>query len=95
MFLLFEYVQANTTVLTIAACHPPAKATGVMLQATSHAGISYTMDGVTTPTNYSMILSPVEEPEYFSIDDFKKIKFRCAGDDPATLLIHYLAGRDI
>jgi len=95
MFLLFESVAATLDPKTILDLSPPAKATGVVLQA-DVGDIRYTMDNSTAPTFESgMILRTTDAPQSFLIEDLKRIKF-CRGTTPGALLnVHYFAGRDI
>jgi len=102
MFLGFESIAVSNVVLTAGDLTIPARATGVLLQASfTGAGVvaaqvRYTMDNVTNPTIASgMILEGNDSPQQFLIEDLRRIRFIRNGAQDALLSIHYFAGRDV
>jgi len=95
MYISYEQVVANPVVKMGAALTIPANATQAELQA-SVAGIAYTMDNATNPTETSgMILLVTDAPKLFLIEDLLRIRFIRFGVANANLNIHYIAGRDV
>lgn len=93
--MYLDFAQKTVTNAVLEVTDYPKNATLVELQADVQE-IRYTMDGSTDPTvSTGMILLVTEPPKLFSIEDLSRAKFfRGAGSD-ATLLIHYLSGRDV
>lgn len=96
MYLLYEQEATTNTAKTVSDLAPPAKATGVEIQADTQ-NCRYTMDNTTAPVTGSvgMIFRTTDPPKQFLIDDLRRIKFiRDAGSN-GNLNFHYFAGRDI
>ena len=95
MYLSFQRVASDATAKTQSAFTIPAKATAVELQADTQA-IRYTMDNATDPTSSSgMLFLTTEEPKFFLIDDFRRIRFTQGAGGAGGLNVHYLSARDI
>lgn len=93
-FIGYKQVTATGNIQTQDALEIPAAAHGAMLQADG-ANIRYTMDpdganpGPPPNANVGMLLVNGNPPEYFQIDDLRKIQFVAASGSP-KLNVHYV-----
>lgn len=95
MYIGFQSVAVDGTVKELQHLTVPPKATGVMLQAVTQ-NVAYTMDNATDPTTTAaMQLLTTRPPEYFLIEDLKRIRFTQGAGGAGVLNLHYVAGRDI
>jgi len=93
MFIGFEEVVVDFTVVAGSSLTIPAKATHADLTASSD--MVYTCDGTNPSVTKGMTQLSYFKRKRFEIQDLKNIKMIKAGVAAARVGIHYVAGRDI